>query len=163
MKETKPESRSYTGALLGAAAGALLMYFLDPQKGRTRRSLIRNKLFSWNRRAFNRGERIAEDLKNRAYGKFQKLQHRRKAANVDDETLEQRVRSAIGRKVSHVKSIKIFVNNGEVGLAGPILNHEVDELIATVESVPGVVRVYDELSKYERAGSIPELQGDRQI
>jgi gas vesicle protein len=159
MKQTT-ETRRFKGLLFGAAAGALVMFFLDPQRGRTRRALAQDKALRFGRRTRNRSERIAEDLRNRIYGKFQKIQHLRESSKVSNETLEQRVRSAIGRKVSHVKPIRVFVSEGEVVLTGPILTHEVKELLSAVESVPGVTRVIDELNKYDHPGNIPELQGE---
>lgn len=158
MKQT--ESRRFKGLLFGAAAGALMMFFLDPQRGRTRRALAQDKLRHVGRRTRSRSERLAENLRNRIYGKFQKIQHYRDSSRVSDETLEQRVRSAIGRKVSHVKPIRVFVRAGEVVLTGPILTHEVKALITAVELVPGVVRVIDELNRYDHPGNIPELQGE---
>ncbi|WP_413287968.1 BON domain-containing protein [Bdellovibrio sp. HCB337] len=160
MKSPKSSSRSLTGIFIGAALGAVAMYFLDPQKGRTRRIHAQDKIFKYGRRTRRLGERTADNFRNRVYGKMQEIQHKKKASRVDDYTLEQRVRAAIGRKVSHVKAIKIFVTDGEVVLAGPILNHEVQELIAGIKHIPGVRRVIDELSKYDHAGNVPGLQGE---
>jgi len=160
MEETKSRSQSglIVGAFFGIAAGALAMYYLDPQRGRTRRALVKNKVYSVNHRMMTRSGQIAENLKNRMYGKFQTLKHRRKASHVDDEILMLRVRSVIGRKVSHLKALNIFVTNGEVSLSGPILKQEVPSLMKVVERVPGVTRVIDDLSKYDPAEIIPDLQ-----
>jgi osmotically-inducible protein OsmY len=160
MEDTK--SRSYGGlifgAALGAACGALAMYYLDPQRGRTRRALVKDKVFSLNHRVMTRTEQVAMNLKNRMYGKFQELKHRRQAAQVDDEILLLRVRSAIGRRVSHLKALHIYVNNGEVSLSGPVLKQEVPGLIKVVEHIPGVSQVIDDLSKYDPSEIIPDLQ-----
>lgn len=158
MKHTT--TRSYKGLFWGAVVGAISMFFFDPHRGRARRTFVADKVFRYGRRTRNRSEQIAEDLRNRMYGKFKKLQNRRYSANVGDDTLEQRVRSALGRKVSHVKPIKVFVTQGEVLLTGPILRREVPELLEAIESVPGVVRVIDELVKYDEPGNIPDLQGE---
>lgn len=162
MKNSRT-SRSFSGIVIGAALGAIAMYLLDPQKGRTRRAHLEDKIFKYGRRSRRFGERTAENIKNRVYGKMQEIQHRKTASKVDDYTLEQRVRAAIGRKVSHVKALKIFVTDGEVVIAGPILNHEVNELLMSVKRIPGVRRVIDELSKYDNAGNVPGLQGEGPI
>lgn len=160
MNELRTPSRNWKGLLVGAALGAVAMYYLDPQKGHARRILLQDKINKFGRRARRESGKTVENIKNRVYGKIQEIQHRRRASHVDDYTLEQRVRATIGRKVSHVKGIKIFVTAGEVVLAGPILNHEVGELIASIRHIPGVRRVIDELSKYDHPGNVPSLQGE---
>lgn len=160
MRELRRSSRGLAGLIVGAALGAVAMYLLDPQKGRTRRAHLQDKVFKYGRRTRRFGEKTASNIKNRVYGKIQEAQHRREASQVDDAVLEQRVRAAIGRKVSHMKALKILVTDGEVVLAGPILNHEVSELLASIRRIAGVRRVIDELSKYDHAGSVPGLQGE---
>lgn len=145
MQESKS---NWSGVLFGVTAGVIAMYFLDPQRGRTRRARAREKLMHYGRVAYNYGDKSARHIRNRAYGKYKKMQNQRQSGPVDDTTLEERVRSMMGRKVSHIKSLKISVTNGDVSLAGPILNDEVDELIASIEHLPGVRRVIDNLSKY---------------
>ena len=47
-----------------AGTGAALAYLLDPQQGRQRRAMVRDKL----RTAQERAPKIARDLRNRAHG-----------------------------------------------------------------------------------------------
>jgi hypothetical protein len=54
--------------LCGAALGAAVMYFLDPQGGRRRRALVRDKTFSWANQAEEYAEKKAQHLGNRASG-----------------------------------------------------------------------------------------------
>jgi hypothetical protein len=54
--------------LWGAALGAAVMYFLDPQGGRRRRSLVRDKAVSYANQAGEYAEKTARDLGNRATG-----------------------------------------------------------------------------------------------
>ncbi len=157
--DTKTKTGSLAGLLIGASLGATAMYFLDPHRGNYRRALVRDKLFSWVKRAERTGERLAMDLKNRAVGTVRETKRHLRAEEVDDKTLAQRIRSEFGRKVSHAKAIEVKVENGDVRLSGPILKHEVAQLIACVESVPGVKSVRDELSKYDEPGDISSLQG----
>jgi hypothetical protein len=57
-----------TGMIVGAAAGAALMYAFDPRMGNRRLALGRDKLFSFGTATgrFVRG--ASKDLSNRAYG-----------------------------------------------------------------------------------------------
>jgi hypothetical protein len=54
--------------LFGCACGAGLMYFTDPQGGRRRRALARDKAVAWANDAQEYAENTARDLSNRAYG-----------------------------------------------------------------------------------------------
>ena len=54
--------------LCGLGAGAALMYFLDPDRGARRRSLVRDKAVGLTNDATEAISGTAEDLSNRAYG-----------------------------------------------------------------------------------------------
>jgi hypothetical protein len=54
--------------LVTLGLGALAMYFLDPEKGRRRRALIRDQFVHAGTVARKRATGAARDLSNRAYG-----------------------------------------------------------------------------------------------
>jgi len=54
--------------LVTLGLGALAMYFLDPEKGRRRRALIRDQFVHARAVARKRATGAARDLSNRAYG-----------------------------------------------------------------------------------------------
>ena len=55
--------------LLGALGiGAAAMYFFDPQQGRQRRALARDRFMHYRREAMEYAEGTAQDLRNRAQG-----------------------------------------------------------------------------------------------
>ena len=54
--------------LCGAALGAAVMYFLDPQGGRRRRALIRDRGYSLANQAEELAGKKARHLSNRAQG-----------------------------------------------------------------------------------------------
>jgi uncharacterized membrane protein len=81
---------------------------------------------------------------------------------MSDEVLAERVRSALGRAVSHPSAIDVSTRqNGWVRLNGAVLAHEYPELLDVVCSVRGVREICDELAVYEDSEGIPELQGGR--
>ena len=70
-----------------------------------------------------------------------------------------RVRSELGRVVSHPRAIHVAARDGVVTLTGPILAHEVEPLVAAVASVRGVRDVQHLLDVHDHPGRFPALQG----
>lgn len=69
------------------------------------------------------------------------------------------MRAKIGRVVSHPRAIQVLADRGRVTLSGPILAGEVDDLLAAVASVRGVVDVENRLQVHPTADNVPALQG----
>jgi uncharacterized membrane protein len=100
------------------------------------------------------------DLKNRGtvlLGRTRSLVTRRKPT---DSVLAERVRSKMGRYVAHPGGIEVTAVDGEVTLKGSILSHEHADLLDAVQATSGVKHVRDELSVFETAQGISELQGE---
>ena len=57
-----------TALLVGVGIGGLLMYMLDPERGRTRRKLVGDKLVKWTNDLSDAAGSKARDLRNRAQG-----------------------------------------------------------------------------------------------
>lgn len=125
----------------GLALGAGCMYFLDPYQGRRRRALVRDQLLS---ACVQSGDFLAKairDLGNRASGIMAETCYAWTEEEVDDATLVARVRSQVGRAVSHPRAIEVTATQGRVTLRGPVLAHEVSRLLQMVRSVRGVQAV----------------------
>jgi len=56
------------GLGIGIGTGIAMMYLLDPERGRTRRALLRDKLVKWARISRETAEGKAKDLRNRTQG-----------------------------------------------------------------------------------------------
>lgn len=67
-QKTGPDFMPGISLLAGFGAGIALMYFLDPERGRARRNLLRDKLMSWSRKATDTARGTAKDLSNRTQG-----------------------------------------------------------------------------------------------
>ena len=67
-KKTGPDFMPGITLLAGFGAGIALMYFLDPERGRARRNMLRDKLLSFGRKASKTASGTAKDLGNRAQG-----------------------------------------------------------------------------------------------
>jgi hypothetical protein len=147
------------GAGLGLGTG--LMYLLDPDRGRRRRALLRDKGVWAARKTGECLEVTARDLRNRSQGIISELQSRFSSEPVDDSVLVDRVRAKLGRIVSHPSAIEVTAQNGNVTLSGPILAAEVPELLACANCISGVNEVTNNLEVHEEAGNHPALQGGR--
>ena len=151
----KREGKLMRGMLLGAGA----MYFLDPDRGARRRSLLRDQLVHAGHKIGDGVSATARDTRNRAKGVAAELRSRLHEDEVDDAVLHERVRSAIGRAVSHPGSISVTAFQGEVTLSGRVLASELDELIPQVQQVRGVRQVRNQLEMHSSPQGVSLLQG----
>jgi hypothetical protein len=140
--------------------GAGVMYFLDPDKGRRRRALVRDRMVSLMDDVEEALGKTSSDVANRAGGLVAEMRSLMDRKPVPDRVLIARVRSEIGRVVSHPRAIQVDANQGAVILSGPILADEVGDLISAVSRVRGVKDVENRLEVHEQAGNIPGLQGE---
>jgi uncharacterized membrane protein len=160
LMHSSGSERTFGGLLFGAMLGAVAMYVFDPDKGRRRRAIARDKARSLGGDVVDLVNTAARDVAFRAHGlKAQALRPFRRDGVPDDLVLIERVRAKMGRVVSHPHAIQIGARQGRVTLSGPILGSEVDRLRTAVRSVWGVSEVEDHLAVYPSSDSIPSLQG----
>ena len=145
--------------LSAAAAGAISMYLLDPDHGRRRRAVMRDRLASGMSRLDDATSVASRDLRNRARGVAHEFRARFTREEVSDEILCERVRSRLGGAVSHPGAIEVAALSGKVTLSGAVLEREYVRLLRAVWAVRGVVDVDDRLAVYESAAGISALQG----
>lgn len=151
-------ARSLFTAVGALAAGAIATFFLDPEQGKRRRALARERLSSGLRQAAGSSQALAEDLRNRSSGLAARVRGRLEPRPVSDDKLAERVRSRIGRWVSHPGSIDVQVLQGEATVSGPVLEAEASSLLSAVRRTPGVQAVVDRLERHADAGNVPGLQ-----
>lgn len=144
--------------LTAAAAGAGLMYLLDPDGGRRRRALVRDRMV---RAAHHTGDAVdttSRDVTHRARGVVAELRGRLAGAPVSDEVLRERVRARLGAVVGDAGAIETLVADGVVTLRGPVLADDIDRLVRRVRSVRGVREVVDQLEVHDEPGRMPGLR-----
>jgi len=122
----------------GAAAAA---YYFDPERGRSRRAMARDRLNAKLRRA----ERSAEARLRYAEGRVEGIVHT--AASMppeppaDDRMLADRIRSELGDRFPS-DTAELTVVDGTVELRGQVGDEAaIGLLVADVKRVPGVARV----------------------
>ena len=147
-------------AVIGSAGiGAVLMYILDPERGRRRRAIASDQVRHLARKGAETLRARGRDAANRARGLVAEAQALFRPDDVDDRVLEARVRSELGRYVSHPGSIDVSVDGGRLTVAGPVLANEVDALLAGLCRVRGIRDVASELEPHDDPGTVPGLQG----
>jgi osmotically-inducible protein OsmY len=129
----------------GVGVGTGIMYLLDPDRGKRRRALLRDKCAWSARRTGEIFEGTAHDLRNRTQGIVAELRSHFSQAPADDGVLVDRVRSKLGRVVSHPSAIEVTAQNGKVTLSGSILANEIENLLSCVRHVNGVNEVVNNL------------------
>ena len=148
--------RTRIGFIGGLGLGAALMYALDPQSGRRRRAIARDRLRSLTRRQRGLLARGGRDLGHRLEGGVHALNGGDAAS---DRVLAERVRAALGRAVSHPSAIEVEVIGGNAVLTGHVLESETRELMRRVGRVAGVKAVDDRLERHLSSEGVPALAG----
>lgn len=127
------------------AAGAAVMYYLDPLVGRRRRALVRDKGVA----AGHDIEQFARAKSRRAADRLHGVVAETKAAlsatPVDDAQLRERIRSRLGRIVDAPGDIEVDVRAGKVMLRGHASAGEIEEVLDRVSLMRGVASVENHL------------------
>lgn len=148
------------GALAGFGAGMAAMYFMDPDRGARRRAIATDKITHAGRKIPRAARVTGQDISNRAHGLMAGVRHLvKRDIDTSDGVTVARIRSKMGRVVSHPHAIHVDARDGEVTLSGVILASEVPALLKAVRSIPGVTAVENNLQAYDSAEGVPSLQG----
>ena len=127
------------------AAGAAAMYFLDPETGRRRRAMTRDKGLAAGRDLKENARQASRRVSNRAQGAASQmgsaLESGMDDAPVSDQKLEARIRSQLGHLVDRPADIEVEVNNGHVVLSGTASQDEVASLTRELAGIDGVADV----------------------
>jgi osmotically-inducible protein OsmY len=151
--------RNSRAVLTGLGLGLGLMYFMDPERGRRRRALVRDKIAHTTRAGSEALGCVGRDLAHRSSGLFARARSVLRRGPVDDDVLVERVRARLGRLVSHPHAINVKAMDGRVHLLGAILQSEVPQVVRGVARVRGVRDVINTLDVHQSAGNSPLLRG----
>jgi hypothetical protein len=134
-------------AVAAGALGAIAMYYADPQSGRRRRALVRDKVAHYRNLLTRKAPRTAERRGRFFRGRARGLQHdvlpRARGAEADNQTLVARVRSEVLRGHG-VKAGEIHVDayEGTVTLRGQLESaDEIRAICRATQRVDGVREV----------------------
>ena len=147
--------RGSTLTALGLGVG--LMYFLDPDRGRRRRALVRDRASHAARVAMDAAGATRRDVAHRVSGAAARARGAFVRRPVADEVLTERVRAQLGRFVSHPHAVDVEATNGVVRVSGPILQQEAPRLLRAIERIRGVREVINALDEHKEP-DVPALQ-----
>ena len=144
--------------LTSIGLGAGLMYFLDPQHGTRRRTMVIDRA---NRFVNNIDESIdiaVQDARNRARGVLSEMTARLSDEGSPDWILEERVRSNLGRLARPTRALDIRADGGRIYLSGPVLRGDEDAVVKAALRTRGVHGVENQLQVVDNPQDIPALQ-----
>ncbi|MGH7368315.1 MAG: SRPBCC family protein [Candidatus Rokuibacteriota bacterium] len=122
----------------GMGIGVAVGYLFDPERGRRRRALARDKVVSSFHGAGGAFETTKRDVTHRTQGVIAGIRSRLSSGPVSDEVLVERVRAELGRAMSRPGAIVVSSVEGRVVLAGAVRADEVDRIVRRVARVRGV-------------------------
>lgn len=137
-------SPSALGFLLTAGIGLLMGYLMDPDQGKRRRNMLRDRVAGALRQGGASAARGARALSAEAYGVKQKVTHVRPVAReYDDVTLARKLESEVFRGTEVTAgSVNVNVEDGVAVLRGEVPHpDDIEELEQRARRTPGVVDV----------------------
>lgn len=149
--------RNLLSTLAALAAGAAAMYYLDPQMGRRRRALARDRFVAVSHDAGGYAQAKGRRAGDRLKGAWARMAG--SSAPGSDAQLRERIRARLGRTISHPRAVQVEVDAGQVCLRGDILAQELDDLLTTVSGMRGVRGIDNQLAAHASSQGISQLQG----
>lgn len=139
--------RNFLGKMGALAAGALVMYYFDPQSGGERRAALRGLLAGGMRQQVEAG-RARRATRMRAYHRIPRSDPQ------SDARLRDEIQQRLGRMVSHPGAIEVKVEDGVVRLSGDVLTKERDDLLLQVQAMPGVEKLVNAMTAHDNPQTI---------
>jgi hypothetical protein len=138
---------------IGAGLGAGLMYLLDPQGGRGRRAVARDKSVSALKNGGKAAAKTSRHLGNKTKGLVSQAGSKLRRGDLmeDGEALLKKVRRQVRRAASHPLAVEVVVQEGNVILHGLVLASEVEGLLAAIRTIEGIAAIENQLEIHESA------------
>jgi uncharacterized membrane protein len=133
-----------------AAVGAVASYFLDRERGHTRRAAFATKAKNLGTNFADGAVKSARDSWHHVAGTAQQAWFNL-ARNPwpEDRTQVERIRSRMGRIVSHPHKVHVISDDGVVTLWGTASEEEIRRLAHVVQAMPGVREVINHLEVHD--------------
>ena len=136
-------------AFAALALGVGAMWLLDPRQGRGRRAWIMQKA----NRLFNETGQFmratGRHLRNKGVGYAHETRSMASNALSGDSAIAEHVRSLLGR-LGIIGSVGVSCSGGCVSLTGRCATDDVDRILSTTRSAPGVTKIDNRMNVTER-------------
>jgi hypothetical protein len=149
----------------GLAAGAALVYWLDPERGARRRAELRQKALHATKETAIAAGVAARDAAHRGQGLLAETRasigdsgRRLLKQPEDNDVLVERVRARLGHICSFPAAIEVKASAGRVELRGRLLESEHARVLRGVSKVRGVLEVDNHLDTRKTIEEIPGMQ-----
>ena len=143
--ETKRVLEGLGWMALGAGIGAGAMFLFDPNRGKARRAMLRDRGAHLLREEEKRVRQTFADVGNRLKGAESELMHLFVKDDACDAKVEGRVRSKLGRAVETPHDVQVLVHEGAVTLRGKTRPDEMEKVVPAVRGVRGVKTVVNQM------------------
>jgi len=147
-------------ALTSFALGVGFAYVATPAGGRRRRARLRDSIAHSSHKLCAAAEKTSRDVSHRLTGVAARTLGRiTSRITPSEQVLVARVRSRLGRLVSHPGAIEVTARDRVVTVSGPVFDVELRHLLKEVRAVPGVTAVENRLEAHRHTESLPALHG----
>lgn len=144
--------------LRGFSFGLGVMYYFDPDMGRRRRARLLDMFTAAVHRLDDAIDVGLRDAFHRLEGLWAETRAMLTHEEVSDEKLAARVRTKLGRCVSHPSLVEVSVRDGRVVLSGAVAADEVGRVLRAVQSIRGVREVENHLEGRKRPEDLPGVE-----
>jgi osmotically-inducible protein OsmY len=134
------------------AAGAAAMYLMDPETGRRRRALVRERSGGAARDLQDSVLGAGRNAANRVRGTLAETQSHMAGEPVDDDRLHDRIQAKIGHLLDRPSAVDVDVVDGHVVLSGEAPDDEAAALARYIAGMQGVSDVENRLSAQDASG-----------
>jgi osmotically-inducible protein OsmY len=138
------------------AAGAAAMYLLDPETGRRRRSLVRERSGGAARDLEDSVRGAGRDAANRLRGRMAETKSHMAGEPVGDDRLHDRIRAKLGHLLDRPATVEVKVAQGHVVLSGEAPADEAAALSRYIAGMQGVSDVENRLSAESQSRPRPQ-------
>src|SRR5215469_6019996 len=136
-------------SLLGAGTAGMGIYLFDRKDGRKRRARLMKETKKVVATTTHEAKKSLKDAQNHLVGGIACLSARLRTEEATDEVIVERVRSRMGRVVTHPHPIMVASDEGMVTLWGPVPRDEMLPLLYKVKATPGVKEIRNHLTAYD--------------
>jgi hypothetical protein len=136
-----PSATTAMSAATALAAGVGLMYLLDPTDGARRRNVLLGKTTRFLNETGDFFRRTGRHLSNRSRGVVHETRSMFQSGEVvSDRQLAERIRSRIGH-LQQQSNVNVVATDGRITITGQCSPDDVEALLSTVQSTPGVASI----------------------